>query len=319
MHIWQSKDLEQMLHPNDWLSLQSQVYERFPPMKPIATQVKSKLSLLPNVRGVLFDIYGTLLISDSGELSTARELQEQNGSSGREHLALDILPQHLRTSLPEGFTPTKELKRHIIEQHNKLKSPAIQYPEVDIIAIWHQIFLEQLPKDMHHHLSPLLLARFALEYELLYNRTQLMPGCLELIKWLFTRDFYLGIISNAQFYTPIILATLFSLRNLKDLHIKPNLCFWSYRYGYSKPQPQLFQHACKALAKHNLEPSEVLYIGNDMRNDVWAAAQAGFQTALFAGDQRSLRLRLDIQEVADTQPNLIVTELRQLKSVLSLE
>ena len=316
MNIWHSQDLEQMLQPSDWLSLQTQVYDRFSPSKPIATQVKSKLSPLPNVRGVLFDVYGTLVISASGEVSTAAELPDETHLTQGESQALETLPQPLRSSISECFSPSKELKKQIVKYHKQNQSPTLQYPEVDIIALWHRIFLQQLPKDMHSKLSLLMLARFALEYELQHNPTPLMPGCLELITWLAARDFYMGIISNAQFYTPIILATLLGCHNLENIHILPDLCFWSYHYGYSKPQPELFQHACKALAEHDLQPSEILYLGNDMRNDVWGAAQAGFLTALFAGDQRSLRLRTDIEEVATTQPNLIITELRQLKSVL---
>ena len=46
-----------------------------------------------------------------------------------------------------------------------------------------------------------------------------------------------------------------------------------------------------ALGKNGVAPGEVLYVGNDMLNDVYAAGQVGFRTALFAGDQRSLRMR----------------------------
>jgi putative hydrolase of the HAD superfamily len=41
------------------------------------------------------------------------------------------------------------------------------------------------------------------------------------------------------------------------------------------------------------------------------------KTVLFAGDQRSLRLREDRTEVAGLIPDAIITELRQLPGIIS--
>ena len=49
-----------------------------------------------------------------------------------------------------------------------------------------------------------------------------------------------------------------------------------------------------------------------MLNDIAAAAAVGFCTALFAGDQRSLRLRTNDKRVGNVQPDLVLTELPQL-------
>ena len=62
----------------------------------------------------------------------------------------------------------------------------------------------------------------------------------------------------------------------------------------------------------------ILYLGNDMLNDIWAAAQVGFRTALFAGDARSLRLREDREEIGDISPNAVITELKQLDTALAM-
>jgi putative hydrolase of the HAD superfamily len=58
--------------------------------------------------------------------------------------------------------------------------------------------------------------------------------------------------------------------------------------------------------------ASVLYVGNDMRNDIVPAASVGFNTALFAGDQRSLRLRESDADCRNVTPDVIVTDLRQL-------
>jgi putative hydrolase of the HAD superfamily len=59
-------------------------------------------------------------------------------------------------------------------------------------------------------------------------------------------------------------------------------------------------------------------LGNDMRNDIVPAARTGFQTVLFAGDARSLRLRSESPECKALRPNAIVTHLAQLCGLMGL-
>ena len=82
--------------------------------------------------------------------------------------------------------------------------------------------------------------------------------------------------------------------------------------GVAKPSPRLFQAAAAACERQGLPPAAVLYVGNDICNDIRPARQAGFQTALFAGDRRSLRLREDNPACRRVRPDLVITELPQL-------
>ena len=65
-----------------------------------------------------------------------------------------------------------------------------------------------------------------------------------------------------------------------------------------------------------IETSSVLYLGNDMLNDILPADRAGFQTALFAGDARSLRLRKDDPRCQGLAADLVITDLMQLVELL---
>ena len=124
----------------------------------------------------------------------------------------------------------------------------------------------------------------------------------------------MGIVSNAQFYTPIIIEALAD-RNLEDLGFQSQLCAWSYEIGRAKPSPAVFQGPLDMLRDQGIPPEEVLYVGNDRLNDVACASGAGCRTALFAGDSRSLRLR-EADSRADVDPDIIITELSQLGSIL---
>jgi putative hydrolase of the HAD superfamily len=73
------------------------------------------------------------------------------------------------------------------------------------------------------------------------------------------------------------------------------------------------------LARREIPPSEAIYVGNDMLNDVWAASQAGFRTAWFAGDARSCRRREDDPRCRSLRPDLVLTSLLQLLECLDIK
>ena len=85
----------------------------------------------------------------------------------------------------------------------------------------------------------------------------------------------------------------------------------------AKPSERLVQTALGRLEeREGIKPSEVLYVGNDMLNDILPADRAGCRTALSAGDGRSFRLREGEPRVAGINPDLVVTDLLQLVKAL---
>ena len=126
----------------------------------------------------------------------------------------------------------------------------------------------------------------AVLYELSENEVWPMPGSSQVLDKLHRNSLSLGIISNAQFYTPLMLRSFFP-REISFFQQKHKI--WSYVLGIAKPDPALFQ-----VFLENTEspaPDKMLYVGNDMLNDITGASLAGMKTALFAGDKRSLRQR----------------------------
>ena len=93
--------------------------------------------------------------------------------------------------------------------------------------------------------------------------------------------------------------------------------YFSYEHRRAKPGTDLYELAASELANQGISPTQVLYVGNDMLNDITAADQVGFRTALFAGDQRSLRLRSNDDRVHGVEADIVVTELPQLIECLT--
>jgi putative hydrolase of the HAD superfamily len=143
-----------------------------------------------------------------------------------------------------------------------------------------------------------------------------MPGSRAAIDALHRRGLPMGIVSNAQFYTPVLFDAHFALTH-RDLGIHDALCSWSFKVRTAKPSVRIFEPVVAALRRrHGILPEQTVYVGNDMLNDVYAAHRAGMRTVLFAGDARSLRTRADRRECAHLEPDAIVTSWDQVPSLL---
>ncbi|MGD9151303.1 MAG: HAD hydrolase-like protein, partial [Desulfobacterales bacterium] len=140
------------------------------------------------------------------------------------------------------------------------------------------------------------------------NLAKLLAACRQ-------QKCHMGLISNAQFFTPLLFEWFLGA-DVSTLGFSPELTILSYQKGYAKPSPILFETAASAIAAKGIASSATLVVGNDMLNDIYPAKQMGFQTALFAGDARSLRLRKDDPRCRDLSANMVLTDLVQLIAFL---
>ncbi|HEB78413.1 MAG TPA: HAD family hydrolase [Methylothermaceae bacterium] len=265
------------------------------PLTPRPTDVEARLVPLPDLQAVLFDIYGTLFISAAGDIGVG--LAVDGDSAFRAALEAVGLPARGGAEL---------LTRAIEAEHARKRAAGIDHPEVDIVAIWHTVLAQ-----MELSAPEPTLRRLALEYELRVNPVWPMPGLAETIDALRCRGLRLGVISNAQFFTPLLFPALLG-RSLAQLGFAPQLCIYSWQVGIAKPSPRLYERAAAELDHAGIEPGRVLYVGNDMRNDIWPADLVGFRTGLFAGDARSLRLREDDPRCRNVQPTCVFKSLPQI-------
>ena len=280
------------------------------PLKPIPPEIRTETEAPPGIKAVLFDIYGTLLISGSGDISLA---SLQHDTLGMDDIFKDsdfvpifkgccrIIPEMLNSA--------------IRNYHEKQHKAGISYPEVDIRDIWksvlNNLWDKGLLEDNPGNKSVDLLA---LRHELSANPVWPMPGFPEIIQQLNRSGLQIGIVSNAQFYTPLIIEALTG-ETLEETGFRRELCAWSYADQIAKPSPDIFKKPLARLSEEGISPHQVLYVGNDMLNDVSTAAKAGCKTALFAGDRRSLRLREGDERVKE-KPDMIISELKQLESII---
>jgi len=268
------------------------------PLTPVPTSMKPLGKQGLKIQCILFDIYGTLFISGSGDIGIARQSEQYLKKTGK-------LLRRFGIDTPAD-TIHKIFFDAIEAQHRVMKKQGILYPEVKIDEIWMQVLNLDTPDTA---------CKFALEYELIVNPVYPMPHLKEMLDACESAKTLRGIISNAQFYTPSLFQWFLGT-GLQELGFDSELTLFSYKHGCAKPSAYLFETARKRLQNRGIPAEKTLYLGNDMLNDIWPAAQVGFKTALFAGDARSLRLREDIPQCKEVSADLVITDLKQIRAYL---
>ena len=283
-------------------------------MFPFKTNQEAKIKELKNIRAVFFDVYGTMLISGTGDIGISEEKNNQFPISR-------ILSEHSYTKISSDENIDERFSQLLINliknDHLELKEKGIDYPEVNILQIWKRILTSLISENyIKGKIVDEDIPIISLKHESMVNPVWPMSGIQSVLNHLYNKKYKLGIISNAQFYTEEILKTLFNFKVGSEF-FDPQLLFYSYMEKRAKPSKDFFMKAVTRIKKlYNIESDEILYIGNDMLNDIYTASACGCKTALFAGDQRSLRLRTSEARCKNIEPDLIITELKQLINIL---
>ncbi len=156
---------------------------------------------------------------------------------------------------------------------------------------------------------------FGIEFEFRINDIWPTPSLKELLNTLLDTGLTLGIISNSQYYTPIAFET-FMGEDPVSFGFHPELLIWSFDSGRKKPSIHFYKLFVEAAKKNDLDPQEVLYVGNDIKKDIRPAKELGMKTALYVGDERSIRHKQKELQKPEFAPDLVIDDLHQILECL---
>ncbi len=226
---------------------------------------------------IFWDVYGTLLTARRGDLDSLLQRQaELRGAFERtvRNFSLNAVPARLQELFLRGIQAERDAR----------VAEGIAHPEVRVDQIWYKL-LEKFRPDEPPTIN--LAREVALFFERQANPKQLQPRAFEVLTTLKQRGQRQGVISNAQFYTPIELSELFreesagAIRTFESI-FDPAFVFFSCDLGVAKPDPMPFRRAVEALTRENIMPDDCLLVGNSPTDDIAPAQQFGFRTVLFA-------------------------------------
>lgn len=209
---------------------------------------------------LVFDIYGTLIDIETDE-SSIRTYEE--------------ISQFLR-KYDFRITPLKLKGAYFSIQNKwineKRETYGFKYPEVRVVDVWREILVSQTKcpvrcsaetiDDLSETL-PLLFRQLTL------RKIGILPSVIPTLEKLNQKGYTLSIISNAQ--SMLAIPELNEFRLMKYFH--PIII--SSDFGVKKPEKILFK---EYLRKMKLKPDQIVFVGNDMRDDVYGAQSVGIKT-----------------------------------------
>ena len=283
-------------------------------LHPVPTKTEPKLKKLDRIKVLAYDFYGTLFISGVGDIGV------DDGDFDAQIL-LDVLNDAGVSVNKEkaGRQAFKLYNKVVEEQIDMLNRKGVEFPEPDIRTIWEQVMSKMKSRGLISFTPDSeLFDRISVEFEARMNPVWPMPDVVQTLHYFKDAELPQGIISNSQFYTPIVLEALSGF-SLSELGFSEGLLHWSFEEQMKKPGLTFYQNFLQKLHTfdESVLPGEVLYIGNDMLKDVYPAHEVGMKTALFAGDKRSLKWRREDERCKNLEPDLVITQLSQLRQCIS--
>lgn len=273
--------------------------QRLQPLTVVPVQIEARPP--HTYEAVLFDIYGTLLTS---QVTTA-----DAQASAIADICVDVFPDITPPALHHCHAIRNSFHQQLKHNLETLQARGQKPTEVDFRNIWAQVLQKELSLGRAKHLQQVEL--FAFLYAIVTHRVWPQPDLLKTIKGLAERKIPLGVISNAQFYTPIIVSYFLDCKLSFKTAIIPwfeqRLTFYSFQHGYAKPDDYFFVEAKQQLTEMGIDPAQTLYVGNDYRNDIDSANRNGLLSVLYAGDKSTCRMNHPTAE-----PDFVVTNLEQL-------
>jgi putative hydrolase of the HAD superfamily len=253
-----------------------------------------------DIKAVIFDVYGTLINYWRTEFSDKEQKEKILLAAFKKTAEYFSFTDYIHEMNPaDSLERTLQDFYHglIALNHEKSLKKGVESPEVRIEEVWEVIIMMLCRHgyDVSRHGSgdKRELARCMAYY---YNFHSLAgkfyDGVVDALLRLQKGNMKVGIVSDAQFYTPIDLTLLTRQQsnNMLDDYLElfdVDLIFYSYEYGMTKANPMLFQKLYDALYEYQILPSQTVFVGNDLFLDVKPAADIGMCTAFFTGDDKS--------------------------------
>jgi putative hydrolase of the HAD superfamily len=235
-------------------------------------------------KGILFDLYGTLI-----DIETDESMGEIYRSISRflTYQGINLRQHELR-----------DLYYRIMEQQKQESSE--QHPEINVETIWDDLLIQQgmTSQTMRRRLRRYLAQIYR---GLSLKRLKRYPN-VKLVLNTLRHDYQMAIVSDAQ--------PCFAWPEIRTVKLEGyfNPVIISADYGFRKPDPRLIR---QALEKMSLAPPEVIFVGNDMYRDIYCARQLGIKTIFISSNSGS-------QAYQDIVPDYVITRFKDLLPALKL-
>ncbi|GEM_PF-153486 len=299
------------------------------PAPPEEDRIKAREHLvpLPEVRAVLWNVYGTLLRIAGGELWF------EHPQEFVMNVALDKTIQEFKMWASMSRKPgqpaeyMKQLYDSVLIEQRAVPGGTEKYPEVASDRIWEALIKKLFQKDYKFDATFYgSLNEFSRKVAYFFHASLQGTACYkyaaEAMRLIAEKGLKQGLLADGQCFTRVQLQRGLAAQDsslVLDKILDNDLVFLSYEIRGRKPSERLFRHALHALAQQGLSPHEVLHVGTSITRDLAPARRLGMRTALFARDRISLQASAEQLKEPSSRPDVMVTRLSQIADVLRVK
>ncbi|MEZ6056363.1 MAG: HAD family hydrolase [Planctomycetaceae bacterium] len=299
------------------------------PEPPAPKPIKAKPYLKPisGIRAVVWSLYGTLLRIDTGRL---HHLHPQKL---RLQIALEKTIQEFNLWQSMDRKPGQPWES-LLPTYQKLVEDAQlrgtkrkgDVPEVDSAAVWLKI-IERLEKNEYqfdrgkYGDSAGLAEKMAYFFHASMQGVAAVEGAVSLLRRLMQSGIRQGLIDDGQSFSIPQMLRAFQQQDRLDSPgdvISLDCVVLSHQIHLRKPSPSLFEKGVELLARHQIEPPQVLYVTHRLTDDLAVARSLGFRTALVVADAQCTQVESADVNQPENRPDRLITELNQVAHILGV-
>jgi HAD superfamily hydrolase (TIGR01509 family) len=236
------------------------------------------------LRAIAFD-YGDTL----GDLRIAEQKLLETYADIRR-----LLEKQAHKEIPEAAELIQGITVWVMGQVNASYARR-QLEELDVLALFDQALSGlglTVPRDVVQQIHEL-------EYRAVVSTRTVPPENLEALARLKSHGLKLGLVSNAHFLPSLMLEDFERL----GLNQYMDVIITSSQTGLRKPHASIFERLLAAL---DVAPSEAMFVGDKMREDIVGPKSLGMRAVL------THQFRQEQFQDAETQPDFVIASLAEL-------
>lgn len=294
-----------------------------PPAAPI--KVTPFLQPLEGIRAVTWNVYGTLLRIDQGQLMHLHPQQL------RMQVALEKTIKEFNMWYSMSRKPGQPWE-YMLRQYSDMIEEARMagtkkkgdVPEVNSSKVWHKILDRLLKNEYQWDKGQLgdvdaLADKVAYFFHASLQGTEAAPFAVETLAELTRQGIRQGLLADGQAFTLPQLQRDFRRQGHFDRLgqvLASDCVVLSTQWGLRKPSPSLYAAAVESFKKQGISPSQVLHVSHILQEDLAVAKKAGFHTCLYVADKNTCRFEAADVRNPEWKPDRLIADIRQIRDIV---
>ncbi len=306
----------------DYLDSRKLIWPKVPALKPVTANPSAKL--LPGIRAVLWDVYGTLLRVSDGKYTVLPE------DEARLQIALDKtihefnMWNHMYRRPGPPWQSMIGIYKSTIERQAMQAAAKGNVTEVNIVDTWYALIGKLFEKEYSYDEGQYgdldeFSEKVAYFFHSSLQATEARAGAVQAMTDIAAAGLTQGLLSDGQSFTLVqSLRALGMQGDLPPLYelFRPQTLILSHDVGVRKPSKMLFAEAVQQLRSIGIQAQETLHISCRLSTDLVPARAAGLKTVLLVAEKSGLEVSTDVLKDPTTRPDRLITDLSQLRSIV---